>query len=76
MRHLILGVLFCLSVIKSSGQTSIAEERFLRFKALERVYKYAEKATLETRMDENAFLELFSLDAVLPKYEEIYKACF
>jgi len=63
MRHLILGVLFCLSVIKSSGQTSIAEERFLRFKALERVYKYAEKATLETRMDENAFLELFSLDA-------------
>ncbi|MDA8581752.1 hypothetical protein N9K95_02730 [Schleiferiaceae bacterium] len=63
MRRLIIGVLFCLSVIKSSGQTSIAEERFLRFKALERVYKYAEKATLETRMDENAFLELFSLDA-------------
>lgn len=62
MRRLIIGVLFCLSVIKSSGQTSISEERFLRFKALETVYKYVEKANLETRMDENAFLELFSLD--------------
>lgn len=62
MRRLILGLLFCLSVIKTTGQTSIAEERFLRFKSLETVYKYTEKATLETRMDEYAFLKLFSSD--------------
>ena len=62
MRRIILGVLFCLSVMKTTGQTSIAQERFLRFKALETIYKYTEKATLETRMDEYAFLKLFSSD--------------